>query len=118
MSELSYDLVRDGRVLNNTFVKIGMECTLRQSHAYTADDTETVTPSYTLLNLTVGTDILWHHRNLCSVSLNADNLTNRAYQSHLSRLKYAGVNPVTGRQGICNMGRCFSLKVVVPIIIF
>ena len=75
VSELSYDLVRDGRVLNNTFVKIGMECTLRQSHAYTADDTETVTPSYTLLNLTLGTDILWHHRNLCSVSLNADNLT-------------------------------------------
>ena len=117
VSELSYDLVRDGRILNNTFVKIAMECTLRQEHAYTADDTETITPSYTLLNMAIGTDILWHHRNLCSLSLNADNLTNRAYQSHLSRLKYAAVNPATGRQGICNMGRSFSLKVVFPLVV-
>ncbi len=117
VSELSYDLVRDGRVLNNTYVKIGLECNLRQDHAYVADDTETVTPSYTLLNMSVGTDIKWRHRNLCSLSLNGDNLTNRAYQSHLSRLKYAAVNPVTGHHGIYNMGRNFSLKVMFPLII-
>ncbi len=82
-----------------------------------ADGTETVTPSYTLLNMSVGTDIKWRHRNLCSLSLNGDNLTNRAYQSHLSRLKYAAVNLVTGHHGIYNMGRNFSLKVVFPLII-
>ena len=117
ISELSYDLVRDGRVLNNTYVKIGLECNLRQDHAYVADGTETVTPSYTLLNMSVGTDIKWRHCNLCSLSLNGDNLTNRSYQSHLSRLKYAAVNPVTGHHGIYNMGRNFSLKVVFPLII-
>ena len=111
MSELSYDLVRDGKVLNNTFVKLGVECCLRQSHAYTADQTETVTPSYTLLNFSAGTDILHNHRNVCTVSLNIDNLTDRAYQSHLSRLKYAGTN------GFCNMGRNISIKAAFPILI-
>ena len=39
----------------------------------------------------------------------------RAYQNHLSRLKYLDVNQVTGRRGVYNMGRNFSIKVVVPI---
>ena len=49
------------------------------------------------------------------VSVSGTNLTDRAYQSHLSRLKYADVNPVTGRRGVSNMGRNIMLKVVVPI---
>ncbi len=115
VSELSYDLIRDGRVLNNTFIKMSLECYLRQDHVYTADATETATPSYTLLNLSAGTDIRWHHRQVCTVSLTADNLTNRAYQHHLSRLKYAGVNPVTQQRGIFNMGRNICMKVIFPI---
>ncbi len=111
VAELSYDIVRDGKTLNNTFVKLGMECYLRQNHAYTADNTEKPTPSYTLLNFTAGTEILRHHRNVCTLSLNIDNLTDRAYQSHLSRLKYAG------EKGFCNMGRNFSVKASFPLVI-
>ena len=113
-SELSYDLIRDGRVLNNTYVKLGMECHLKQSHYYAADDTETATPSYTLLSLSMGTDIRWHNHTACTISVIGDNLTNRAYQNHLSRLKYAGDNAVTGRRGIYNMGRSVTVKVSVP----
>ena len=65
--------------------------------------------------MSAGTDILWHGKKIAEVYLNADNLTNRAYQSHLSRLKYADLNRVTGRQGIYNMGRNVTLKIVVPI---
>ena len=115
-SELSLDLVRDGKILNNTFVKLGLECHLRQDHFYAADDTETATPSYTLLSASAGTDIRNGHRTLCTIVLNAENLTDRAYQSHLSRLKYAATNPVTGRTGIYNMGRNFSIKVSVPLL--
>ena len=114
-SELSYDLVRDGKVLNNTFVRLGMECYLRQDHVYSADNTETATPSYTLLNFSAGTDILWHHHNVCTLTFTVDNLTDRAYQSHLSRLKYADINPKTGRRGIYNMGRNFCIKATFPI---
>lgn len=107
-SDLRYDIIHDGRTLTNTFVAMGLECFLRQANAHTAYGTETVTPSYTLLNLTAGTDIRWHRRTLASVYLSATNLTNRAYQSHLSRLKYAV------RPGICNMGRSFGVKVLIP----
>ena len=42
-------------------------------------------------------------------------LLNRAYQSHLSRLKYTDINHVTGRQGVYNMGRNVTFKLVIPI---
>ena len=108
-SDLRYDIVRDGRVLNNTFVSLGLECYLRQSHAHTANNTETPTPSYTLLNLTIGTDIRHRGRRIASVYLTGTNLTDRAYQSHLSRLKYAEA------PGICNHGRSFGIKLLVPV---
>lgn len=41
----------------------------------------------------------------------------RAYQNHLSRLKYTDVNVMTGRQGIFSMGRNISLKIVVPMML-
>jgi len=108
-SDLRYDIIRDGRTLTNTFVSLGLECYLRQDNAHTAYGTETPTPSYTLLNMTAGTDIRWHNRTIASIYLSATNLTNRAYQSHLSRLKYAD------GPGICNMGRSFGVKVLIPV---
>ena len=45
----------------------------------------------------------------------ADNLLNKAYQNHLSRLKYADENVVTGRRGVFNMGRNITFKLVIPI---
>jgi iron complex outermembrane receptor protein len=97
-------------------VKFGVECNLRQNHFYAANHTETATPSYTLLSLSAGTDVLLHGRKVCSVYLIGDNLTDRAYQNHLSRLKYLDTNSVTGRQGVYNMGRNVCVKLVIPII--
>ena len=111
-SELRYDLIRDGQWLNNTFVAASMECNLRQNHYYALNNTETATPSYTLFNLSAGTEIKWNHRKHASVVLTAENLTNRSYQNHLSRLKYIGeVNPANGRMGLFNMGRNITAKV-------
>jgi iron complex outermembrane receptor protein len=45
----------------------------------------------------------------------ADNVLNKGYQNHLSRLKYADLNTVTDRRGVYNMGRNISIKLVVPI---
>ena len=108
-SDLRFDIIRDGRTLTNTFVSLGLECYLRQNNAHTAYGTETATPSYTLLNITAGTDIRWHNRTVASIYLSGTNLTNRAYQSHLSRLKYAD------GPGICNMGRSFGIKLLIPV---
>lgn len=109
-SDLRYDIVRDGRHwLNNTYVSVGLECHLKQDNVHTANATETATPSYTLFNLSAGTDVRQNGCRLCSVYLTATNLFNRLYQSHLSRLKYADDG------GVHNMGRNIGVKVVVPI---
>ena len=100
--------------LNNIYVALGLECYLRQSHIYRADNTETETPSYTLLNLSAGTDILIGHKKVAELYVTASNLLDHAYQSHLSRLKYTDTNYVTGRQGVYNMGRNVTFKLVIP----
>ena len=76
-----------------------MECNFRQNHFYKIDHTETATPSYTLLGASLATDIKHKGKKAFSVYLIGENLLNRAYQNHLSRLKYAGLNPVTGKEG-------------------
>jgi len=115
-SELRFDILRDNRGLfNNTYCQIGADVYFRQNHFYAAEDTETATPSYTLLSASAGTDVQWHRHKVASVYLIGDNLTDRAYQSHLSRLKYADFNVANGRKGVFNMGRNVTLKVVIPI---
>ena len=89
---------------------------LKQNHYYMAEETETATPGYTLFSLSAGTDILAKGRKIAEVYISGENLTNKAYQSHLSRLKYADMNVVTGRRGVFNMGRNFTIKIVLPIL--
>ena len=114
-ADLKYEFTHNGRWLNNSYVAFGLECNLRQNHYYMADDTETATPSYTLLNISAGTDVKFKGKKVAEVHMTIDNLTNRAYQNHLSRLKYTDFNVVTGRQGVFNMGRNITFKVNVPI---
>ena len=100
---------------NNLYIAAGLDCYLRQSHIYSADETETVTPGYALLSLSAGTDIQIKGKKIAELYITADNLLNKAYQNHLSRLKYCDINNVTGRRGVYNMGRNITFKVVVPI---
>ena len=115
-SEVKYEITHHGKWLNNAYVALGLECYLRQNHYYKADQTETATPSYTLLNLSAGTDLMIRKKKVAELYVTADNLFNRAYQSHLSRLKYTDVNVATGRMGVYNMGRNVVMKVVVPLV--
>ena len=41
-----------------------------------------------------GTDVKLHGKRLLSLYLSGENITNRAYQNHLSRLKYLAVNVI------------------------
>ena len=68
-----------------------------------------------MLSLSAGTDIMFRSKKLAEFYITADNLLNKAYQNHLSRLKYADENVITGRRGVYNMGRNITFKVVVPI---
>jgi iron complex outermembrane receptor protein len=102
-------------LFNNLYVAVGLDCYLKQTHIYRADNTETPTPGYALLSLSAGTDIQVKGRKVAELYVDADNLLDKAYQNHLSRLKYADDNVITGRSGVFNMGRNITFKVVVPI---
>lgn len=115
VSDLRFDLIRHGKTLNNTYVSVGIECNLKQDKIYSAFGTETVTPAYTLLNASFGTDFVHKGRTWASLYFTANNLTNKAYQNHLSRLKYTDINQVTGREGVYNIGRNFGIKVLIPL---
>jgi iron complex outermembrane receptor protein len=111
-SEIRLGIPREGNVLKNTYFKASMDY-------YFAQDkiryTETTTPSYTLVNLGLGTDFYSNQKQLCSLFIYCSNLGDVAYQNHMSRLKYGDINNVTGRMGVYNMGRNISFKVVIPI---
>ena len=114
-SDVKWEILHDGRVLNNAFISLGVDYNFKQNHYYKADDTETATPAYCLLNASIGTDIMYKGHRVACVSITGTNLTDKAYQNHLSRLKYADYNPVTGRQGVFNMGRNVIFKITLPL---
>ncbi len=84
---------------------------LRNSNAFVSLNTtfkqgkvgvfETVTPGYSLLNAGFGGDIKFLKKSM-NFNLSANNLLNKEYISHLSRLK---------SDGILNMGRSFTLGI-------
>ena len=114
-SDLRVNAKKIGKGLANSYFKIGVESYLKQDKFYAAFGTETATPGYTLLNAGIGTDVISKSKTLFSLYFNVTNLTDVAYQSHLSRLKYEAVNNVTGRTGVFNMGRNFSIKLNIPL---
>jgi len=115
LSELKTELLSKGKTVRNLFLFFEVDHTFDQNTPFTAYDTETSTPGYTLLNAGVSANITCKDKALFSIYLLGNNLTDKAYQNHLSRLKYTQVNPATGRQGVFNMGRNFSIKLNIPL---
>ncbi|HMG15854.1 MAG TPA: TonB-dependent receptor, partial [Saprospiraceae bacterium] len=114
-SELRANARKLNKFLANAYFTIGLDHYFEQNDVFAASGTETPTPAYTLINLGFGTDFTSMGKTICSLYCSINNLTYIAYQSHLSRLKYEEINNVTGRTGVYNMGRNFSIKLLVPI---
>jgi iron complex outermembrane receptor protein len=115
LSEVRGNFEKAGSVLRNLYFKAEMDATAKQNRVFTAYNTETPTNGYALFNIGTGTDFNSKNRKLFSLYLALNNITDVAYQSHLSRLKYTDVNNVTGRQGVFNMGRNFTVKMNIPL---
>jgi len=115
ISELRADFKKAAHGLANSYIMIEADNNLEQNKAFYAYNTETATPAYTLFNGSLGSDILNQNKTLFSIHLSVNNIMDKAYQNHLSRLKYTDVNMVTGRQGVFNMGRNFSVKINIPL---
>jgi iron complex outermembrane recepter protein len=114
-SEVRTDFKKAGKVLRNLYASLELAKTFRQDKFFTGFDTETATAGYTLLHAGMGTDIISKSKTICSIYFSVNNITDVAYQAHLSRLKYAAENLVTGRTGVFNTGRNFSVKLNIPL---
>ena len=102
--------------LASCYAKVAVDCYFAQNQYYKAYGTETQTPSYSLLSAGIGGVIKTQkYPTFLTVYLSAENITDVAYQSHLSRLKYAPINPMNGKMGVYNMGRNVSVKLVFTI---
>ena len=116
ISELRGDFLKQGKQIRNLYVIVGANTAFAQNKPFAGYNTETATAGYTLFNTGIGTDLVSAKgKTLASLHVAVNNLTDQAYQDHLSRLKYTDINNVTGRQGVFNMGRNFSVKLNVPL---
>ncbi len=111
--ELKAQFKKAGKNLANAYIKFGVDYFFKQDKIFSAYGTETQTPSYTLLSAGLGANVKAFNRpTFMSIYISVENLADAAYQSHLSRLKYAPNNQLTGRNGVFNMGRNISLKLI------
>jgi iron complex outermembrane receptor protein len=114
--EIRANFLNKGDWISNCYFKIGVDHYFAQNKIFSAFGTETTTPQYTLLSAGIGSNInAFNQKDLISIFLSGENLTDVSYQSHLSRLKYTPINPLTGRSGVFNMGRNISLKIILRI---
>ena len=114
-SKLKFVFDKLSPVFQNAYVHVGIDANFKQEKVYYQYGTETAAPAYTLLKAAMGSDIFCKKRKLFSLFINANNITDVAYQTNMSLLKYTETNNATGRTGVFNMGRNFSVKLLVPL---
>lgn len=118
LTELRAQQKKIGGFLKNAYAKIGLDVNFGQNNIFSAYSTETTSPAYSLLNAGIGADVVNRkQQTLFTLTIAASNLTDAAYQNHLSRLRYAAVNNVTGNTGIFGMGRNISFMVSIPLVL-
>lgn len=116
ISELRGDFKKQGKTLRNLYLLFETNTAFRQDRPFFGYNTETATAGYVILNTGIGTDFVSKKgATIASLHLAMNNITDKAYQDHLNRLKYTDVNNATGRQGVFNMGRNFSVKLNIPL---
>lgn len=114
ITELRGEFPKVLHVFSNLYAKFEVNTVSSQDNYFAGYDTETATNGYVLLNAGIGSDIRISGKNRFSFHIALNNIGDVSYQSHLSRLKYADENPVTGRVGVFNMGRNFTARIIVP----
>lgn len=91
-----------------------MEYNAPQNRFLALYNTETFTPSFTLVNISVGAQINYIKTNTLQIQFQINNLFDVVYQSNLSRLKYFEYysQSPNGHLGMSNMGRNICVKMI------
>ena len=115
INDVKVAFAKKGKAFRNGFFQVELDNTFAQDNPFTGFNTETATKGYSLINAGFGADVMNKGKTVFSLFITANNISDVAYQNHLSRLKYAPENMVTGRTGVFNMGRNFSIKLNIPL---
>jgi iron complex outermembrane receptor protein len=115
LSEIRIEMFKKSKAIRNSFINMQLDNVFAQNNPFVGYNTETQTPNYHLINIGFSTQVQRKNKTLFNVSLVGQNMADVAYQNHLNRLKYGPMNEATGRMGVFNMGRNFSLKINVPL---
>ncbi len=108
--------------VGDTYFRIGVAHYWAQNNIYRALSTEVPSADYTLIDAGFGTQLVNRKsgQTVCAFYLNCTNLTNIAYADHLNLAQYfdarnGGIVTVTNqREGVFNMGRDVTVKVIFP----
>lgn len=116
LNNLSYEMKLKHKHVKSIKPQVELEYEAKQNRYLGLNGTETSTPSFALFNIGLSSEIQYNKANRILITLQANNLFNQAYQSHLNRLKYFEYyeQSPNGRYGMYNMGRNIASKAVVP----
>ena len=121
ISTLTYTFPIHSKVISDIKPNLGWEVSAAQNEYFGRNETESKTPGYVLFNAGLHTKISYHpDKQPVQFSFAVTNLFDKAYQDHLSRLKYMdtyldeGIGSPNGRYGIYDMGRNISFKAIFP----
>lgn len=96
--------------LKNSYLSMGLEHVFAQKRI---DVFETSTGAYTLLNAGMGTSVLIHKMPL-KIHVAGNNLLNKKYYDHLSRLKPGRLDETDPGLGFYNPGRNITVGIYLP----
>ncbi|WP_157676755.1 TonB-dependent receptor [Chryseobacterium sp. T16E-39] len=105
-STISQKISTQSKFISSVTPTAEVEFSGAQNRYLGLNDTETATRDYTLFNIGTSVALNYSENHSATLLLQVSNVFDRAYQSHLSRLKYLG--------NMYNMGRNISLKLIVP----
>lgn len=94
-----------------------MDYSARQKRFFGLGGTETFTAAYTLFNIGAQTELNIGDSQTASFAIGVNNVFDKAYQSHLNRLKYFEYYAVStsGHYGIYDMGRNVVFKLIISL---
>lgn len=115
ISGVAQDIKIKSAIVPNLNVRAELAHSAAQNNYLALDNTETATPSYTLINMAAGAEIKYTKNATMQLQMQVNNVFDQAYQSNLSRLKYFEyyTQSPNNRYGIYGMGRNICVKLIV-----
>ncbi len=117
VSDITQEFQRDKGLFSKIIVKAEADITAMQNRFLALNNTETATPGYNLFNCSISAEIPYGKFGQLQCQFQINNLFNKIYQSHLSRLKYFEYysQSPAGYMGMYNMGRNICFKLILTI---